>query len=158
MPGPLVKVKHARGHVPSAGTEWGGEHLEGEFMTGGPLFEQTPISASRADVRTRAKTAVVLAVVAAVLRALAFALVGLMGALARAGASEDNSLGFFYWGLVTVVIAAWPASFALAITAFVRAIVALARRERWKMQWIPLSVFPAMLVFEVLYWVFVFEG
>jgi cytochrome bd-type quinol oxidase subunit 2 len=59
-------------------------------------------------------------------------------------AVEDRWVGLL---LVTVVLAPGVAG---SLLAFVLAIVARARRERWAFLWLPLSVFPAVVLYLVL--------
>jgi len=59
------------------------------------------------------------------------------------GGPEDNWVGL----LATVsLLGGLPASLA----AFVLAVVAKVKHERWALLWLPLSVFPALLAFLVL--------
>lgn len=64
-------------------------------------------------------------------------------AVGAEGAFEDTFLG---WFLVRVMLAGFLGSLA----AFLAAIAAMVRRERWALLWLPLSVFPVLLAFVVL--------
>lgn len=64
-------------------------------------------------------------------------------AVGAEGAVEDTFLG---WFLARVMLAGFLGSLA----AFLAAIAAMVRRERWVLLWLPLSVFPVLLAFLVL--------
>ena len=64
-------------------------------------------------------------------------------AIGGARTSEDNWLGLF-------IMVAMFAGFLASMAAFVLAVAAIVRRERWTLLWLPLSVFPGLLTFMVL--------
>jgi hypothetical protein len=59
------------------------------------------------------------------------------------GAVEDTFLGWFL-GITAFT------GFLGSLAAFVAAIVAKVRHERWTLLWLPLCVFPALLAFVML--------
>lgn len=75
--------------------------------------------------------------------AASVATIGIVYAAGRGGAIEDNWLG---WLLAVVASGGLLGSF----VAFVMAIVARVRRERWMLLWLPLLAFPACLLFLAL--------
>ena len=91
----------------------------------------------------RAQQSVRLAAVAIVSIATSVTLFAVAYAIGGADATADNWVG------VSVVLLLFGGLFA-SLAAFVSAVLALARRERWALLWLPLSVLPAVLAFIVL--------
>ena len=113
-------------------------------MTVGPVSGQTPISTGPAHMHTRvAQWAVGLAEAGAALAAIAIAGYGVAYVMGGSSAVEDN------WVAILVVTSFFSGCLASAI-AFVLAVTAKVKHERWALLWLPLSVFPSLLAFVVL--------
>jgi uncharacterized membrane protein len=97
-----------------------------------------------------ARWAVQLSAVSGVAFVAAVAVVVIAYAIGEEGAVEDTTLG--------VVLFLIPAAAVLgSLAAFVMAIVAAVKRERWALLWLPLSVLPAIIVFVSLGEAFLWE-
>jgi hypothetical protein len=113
-------------------------------MTAHPDSSQASVAAGRDHAPTRlARWAVGIAapvVVAILVSAAIFAVAYTIGG---PGATEDNWVGLL--GAVSLLggLAASLAAFALALAAKIK-------HEQWALLWLPLSLFPALLVFLVL--------
>jgi hypothetical protein len=90
-----------------------------------------------------ARWAVGLAAAAAVAIVTSFAIFAVAYAIGGSGATEDNWVGL----LVAVSLLG---GFLASLAAFALAVVGEIKHERWALLWLPLSVFPALLVFLVL--------
>ena len=86
-----------------------------------------------------ARWAVELSALSGVAFVAAFATVAIAYAIGEEAAVEDTTLG-----LVLVLILA--AGLLGSLAAFVMAIVAAVKRERWALLWLPLSVLPAIVL------------
>ena len=75
--------------------------------------------------------------------AASIAAVGIAYAVGGESAVEDTLLGAF---LAIVALTGFVGS----VAAFLAAIAAKGRHERWTLLWLPLCVFPALLAFLVL--------
>ena len=87
--------------------------------------------------------AVGLAAAVAVTIATSFAIFAVAYAIGGSGATEDNWVGF-------VVGISLLGGLLASLAAFALAVVARVKHERWALLWLPLFVFPALLVFLVL--------
>lgn len=113
-------------------------------MTAAPLPGHVPTSVGPDHGCDRlARWAVGLAAAVAVAIATSCAIFAVAYGIGGSGATDDSWVGF----LVGIsLLGGLPASLA----AFALAAVARAKRERWALLWLPLSVFPALLAFLVL--------
>ena len=79
----------------------------------------------------------------------AAAAIAIAYAIGEEGAVEDTTLGV----VLTLIMAAGVLG---SLAAFVMAIVAAVKRERWALLWLPLSVLPAIVLFvslgEAFWW------
>ena len=96
-----------------------------------------------------ARWAVELSALSGVAFVAAIAMVAIAYAIGEEDAVEDTALG--------VVLFLIPAAAVLgSLAAFVMAIVAAVKRERWALLWLPLSVLPAIVLFvslgEAFWW------
>lgn len=120
-------------------------------MTVSPVHGRHGFSRSGAGHHSRlSRWAVGLAGGTAAVVAVSYAVFGISYAVGGAGATEDN-----WVGLLAAV--ALLGSLAVSFVAFVLAVAAWLRRERWSLLWLPLSVFPALLAITVLAEVFWIE-
>jgi hypothetical protein len=113
-------------------------------MTAQPVSSRASVPAGRDRAHTRlarwavgiAAAVVVVILVSAVIFAVAYAVGG-------PGATEDNWVGLL--GVVSLLggLVASLAAFALALAAKIK-------HEQWALLWLPLLLFPALLVFPVL--------
>ena len=90
-----------------------------------------------------ARWAVGLAAVVAVATVTSFATFAIAYAIGGSGATEDNWVGF-------VAGVAMLGGLPTSLVAFLLAIVAKVRHERWALLWLPLLMFPGLLAFLVL--------
>ncbi len=103
-----------------------------------------PASTGQGPHGRLARWAVGLSAVCGLAVAMAIAIIAIAYAVGVESAVEDNWFGFL---LVTMVLA--PGLLG-SLLAFVLAIVARVRRERWTLLWLPLCVFPTVVLFLVL--------
>jgi len=113
-------------------------------MTVPPVLDHVPVSTGSADAHSRvARWAVGLLAVFAVAVVAAIMTYTVGYAVGGQSAVEDN------WVALLVLIMAFVGLLA-SLAAFVLAIVAKIRRERWTLLWAPLCAFPAFAAFLVL--------
>lgn len=97
-----------------------------------------------------ARVAVVLATAAGIAIVASYVILLLAWAVGGADAVEDTWVGFL--GAVSLL-----GGMLVSLVAFVLAVVAKVRHERWKLLRLPLSFFPVLLATVVLGELFVFE-
>jgi len=108
-----------------------------------PVSGGAPISAGAHPDTHLARWAVVLAAAVVVVLVVAYAIFGVAWAIGGEDAVSDNFVGYLAgFALLGGLLA--------SLIAFVLAIVARIKHERWTLLWLPLSVFPAMLAIVVL--------
>jgi hypothetical protein len=113
-------------------------------VTSHPVSGRASVPAGRDRVHARlARWGVGIAAAVAVAILASAAIFAVAYAVGGSGATEDNRVGFL--GAVSLLggVVASLAAFALALTAKIK-------REQWPMLWLPLLLFPALLVFLVL--------
>lgn len=113
-------------------------------MTVSPVLSQGPASAG-SDPRHSplAQRAVGLSALCGLVFAASIATFGIAYAIGGASATEDNWVGLLVASMALVGLLG-------ALAAFVLAIMATVKQERWALLWLPLGVFPALLLFVVL--------
>jgi len=113
-------------------------------MTGDPVSDRTRVPAEVKNATSRlARWAVGIAAVVTVLLVLTGALFAVAYARAGSAGFSDNWVGLL--GAVAII-----GGLIVSFAAFVLAIVAKVKNEKWAWLWLPLSVFPALLAFIVL--------
>lgn len=90
-----------------------------------------------------ARWAVGIAVVVAVVVAVSYTIFAVAYSVGGNAAISDNWVGFL--GAFAML-----GGLAASLVAFVLAIVAKVKHERWRLLWLPLSVFPALLAIVVI--------
>src|SRR5262245_29751263 len=105
--------------------------------------ERTPASTSRGQPRRVARLAIRLSVVSAVMFAVPIAAIGIVYAVGEANAIEDNWLAYAL-GFVSF------AGLLGSLVTFVMGVVAVIARDRAKLIWLPLAVFPAAVIVLLL--------
>jgi hypothetical protein len=113
-------------------------------MAVGPVPGHAPILSGPADAHSPlARWAVGLAAAVVVALAASYTIFGTAYAIGGWDAIEDTWVGFLgAFSLLGGLLA--------SLVAFVLALVAKVKHERWALLWLPLSVFPALLAFLVL--------
>lgn len=113
-------------------------------MTAKPVPGGAPISAGPGHAHTQlARRAVGLAEVVAVVVAMSYAIVGVAFAVGGSDAISDNWVGML--GAIALL-----GGLLASLVAFGMAVVARVKREQWALLWLPLSLFPGLLVIVVL--------
>lgn len=113
-------------------------------MTDKTVLESAPIPTDPPGGHTpTARWAVGLAAVVAVVVAVSYTIVAVAYAVGGDKAISDNWVGFL--GAFAIL-----GGLATSLVAFVLAIVAKVKHERWALLWLPLCLFPALLVVVVL--------
>ncbi len=113
-------------------------------MTVASVPGRAPISEGPAHAHSRlARWAVGLAAAVAVVIAIAYAVFGVAYAIGGSSAIEDTWVGYLAGVSLLGGLLGSLAAFALAA-------VAKVKHERWALQWLPLSLFPALLALVVL--------
>ena len=87
--------------------------------------------------------AVTIAGAVAVAIVVSFAIFGVAFAVGGWDAIDDTWVGF-------IVVVSLLGGLAASLVAFVLAVVAKVKHERWRLVWLPLLLFPAILLFLVL--------
>jgi hypothetical protein len=113
-------------------------------MTAHPVSGRASVPGGRDRARTRgARWAVGIAAVVVVAILVSAAILAVAYVLGGASATEDNWVGLL--GVVSL-LGGLVASF----VAFAFALRAKIKQQQWALLWLPLSLFPALLVFLVL--------
>lgn len=113
-------------------------------MTVGPISGQTPISAGPTQAHTRlARWAVGLAEAALAVLVMGFGVLGVAWAGGGVEATEDNWVGALTMASSAVGLVASLAGLVLAAAAKVR-------HEGWSLLWLPLTLFPGLVVLLVI--------
>jgi hypothetical protein len=90
-----------------------------------------------------ARSAVAISALAGVAFPVAVAAVAIPYAIGKGGAVDDTTIGLL---LIVIMVT----GLLLSAAAFLMAIAAVVRRVRWGLLWLPLAVFPAIVLFVVL--------
>lgn len=109
---------------------------------GAPTSTGSTHQSSHSPTRT-ARWAVGTASVVAAVIVLSAAIFAVAYAIGGVSATEDNWVGF-------LAAAALLGGLAASLAAFILAVVARVRHERWAVLWLPLVLFPALSAFVVL--------
>ncbi len=113
-------------------------------MTVDPVPGRAPISAGPGHAHTQlARRAVGLAEVVAVVVAVSYAILGVAYAVGGSDAISDNWVGML--GAVALL-----GGLLASLVAFAMAVVARVKHEQWALLWLPLSLFPGLLIIVVL--------
>lgn len=119
-------------------------------MAAGPVPGHTPFSDPAHGHTRLARSSVTLAEIVAGVVGVSYAIFGVAYAVGGDDAISDNWVG--YLGGVALV-----GGLAASLVAFVMAMVSKSRHEQWRLLWLPLSLFPALLAVVVLAEVFWME-
>lgn len=120
-------------------------------MTVNPVRGDAPLSTGPAEAHTSvARWAVGVAAAVGAVILVSSAIFAVAYATGGAAATEDNWVGLL---AAVSLLGGLMASLA----AFVLAVVARAKHQRWALLWLPLSLFPALFAFVVLGEVFWWE-
>ena len=120
-------------------------------MAVNPVRGDAPLSTGPAEAHSSvARWAVGVATAVAAVIVVSSAILAVAYATGGAAATEDNWVGLL--GAVSFL-----GGLLASLAAFVLAVVARAKRERWALLWLPLSLFPALFAFVVLGEVFWWE-
>ena len=109
----------------------------------GPPAPASAGTGSRQPHGRLARSAVGMSLVSGAAIAAAVATFGIAYAAGGSSAVEDNWVAYFVASLALAGLVCSLAAFALAV-------VAKVEQERWAVLWLPLSVFPAAVLFVVL--------
>ena len=113
-------------------------------MTVDPVPGRAPISAGPGHAHTQfARRAVGLAEVVTVVVAVSYAVLGVAYAVGGSDAISDNWVGML--GAVALL-----GGLLASLVAFAMAVVARVKHEQWALLWLPLSLFPGLLIIVVL--------
>lgn len=113
-------------------------------MTVNPVPGRAPVSAGPGHARTQlARRAVGLAELVAVAVAVSYSILGVARAVGGSGAISDNWVGML--GAVALL-----GGLLASLAAFAMAVAARVKHEQWALLWLPLSLFPGLLVIVVL--------
>ena len=113
-------------------------------MTVNPVPAGAPVSAGAGHSHTQlARWAVGLAGVVAVVVTVSYAIVGVSFAVGGSDAISDNWFGML--GAVALL-----GGLLASLVAFGMAVVARVKHEQWALVWLPLCLFPGLLVIVVL--------
>ena len=115
-----------------------------------PGHAPVPVGPDHAQSGRLARWAVGLAAAVAVVIATSLVIFAVAFAIGGSGATEDNWVGFLVGVLLLGGLLASLAAFALGV-------VAKVRHERWALLWLPLCVFPTLIILVVLAEVFFME-
>lgn len=113
-------------------------------MTANPVPRPSPVPADTADPHSRlARWAVGLAAAVAVVVTVSYTIFAVAYAVGGSDAISDNWVG--YLGGFALL-----GGLVVSLGAFVMAVVARVKRQRWALLWLPLSLFPALLAVVVI--------